>query len=236
MRPSGRSASISAVHHDILGFYIIRRIITIESVMLNYLVLILGLFLLAVAVTMVLRALTSPRGPSTETIEQIGHYGFAGSLPARGRRAHRGRPERLDDFAASAGRWFGSRFGRLKGEDYRARLITAGMYTWTPDRLLGDKFLGAVGGTIVALWLAALAAAAAYCSSSRASVARVLGWVLPIVHRRLARPEAPRAGRARAAGSHRPPRRDARGGAQLRRSRSVLRRRRSRSRSPRRSG
>ena len=50
--------------------------------MLNYLVLILGLFLLAVAVTMVLRALTSPRGPSTETIEQIGHYGFAGSLPA----------------------------------------------------------------------------------------------------------------------------------------------------------
>jgi hypothetical protein len=48
-----------------------------------HLILILGLFLLAVAVTMVLRALTSPRGPSTETIEQIGHYGFAApSRPA----------------------------------------------------------------------------------------------------------------------------------------------------------
>ena len=52
--------------------------------MFIHLVLILGLFLLAVAVTMVLRALTAPRGPSTETIEQIGHYGFAGSLPAAG--------------------------------------------------------------------------------------------------------------------------------------------------------
>src|SRR4029079_7313793 len=65
--------------------------------------------------------------------------------------------ERLDDFVASAGKWFGSRFSRLKGKDYRARLITAGMYTWTPDRLLGAKFLGAVGGAILAIWLAALA-------------------------------------------------------------------------------
>ena len=79
-----------------------------RAVMLNYLVLILGLFLLAVAVTMVLRALTSPRGPSTETIEQIGHYGFAGSLPASGGDEHTvAVRERLDDLLASAGRWSG---------------------------------------------------------------------------------------------------------------------------------
>ena len=111
-----------------------------------HLILILGLFLLAVAVTMVLRALTSPRGPSTETIEQISHYGFAGSLPAGGGEGHDlDVRQRVDDFVAATGRWFGSRFGRLKGKDYRARLITAGMYTWTPDRLLGAQFLGAVG-------------------------------------------------------------------------------------------
>ena len=77
--------------------------------MLNYLVLILGLFLLAVAVTMVLRALTSPRGPSTETIEQIGHYGFAGSLAASSEEHTVDVRQRVDDFVATAGRWFGSR-------------------------------------------------------------------------------------------------------------------------------
>ena len=71
--------------------------------MATYLVLILGLFLVAVAVTMVIRALNTPAGPSTETIQQIGAYGFAGSLPTESE------PERalsghLDDIATTAGR------------------------------------------------------------------------------------------------------------------------------------
>jgi len=144
-----------------------------------YLILILGLFLLAVAVTMVLRALTTPRGPSTETIEQIGHYGFAGSLPNAGGDGHTlDVRQRVDDFVASAGRWFGSRFGRLKGKDYRARLITAGMYTWTPDRLLGAQFLGAVGGAFVAVWLAALAGGGPLIFLAGIG-GLILGWILP---------------------------------------------------------
>jgi len=145
-----------------------------------YLILILGLFLLAVAVTMVLRALTTPRGPSTETIEQIGHYGFAGSLPNAGGDGHTlDVRQRVDDFVASAGRWFGSRFGRLKGKDYRARLITAGMYTWTPDRLLGAQFLGAVGGAFLALWLAALAGGGGPLLFLAGIGGLILGWILP---------------------------------------------------------
>ena len=50
-----------------------------------------------------------------------------------------------------------SRFTRLKGKDYRARLISAGMYTSTPERLLGTQFIGAVGGAFVAFWLGVLA-------------------------------------------------------------------------------
>ena len=46
------------------------------------LVLILGVVLLGIAVTMVLRAITAPAGPSTETIEQIGAYGFTGGVAA----------------------------------------------------------------------------------------------------------------------------------------------------------
>ena len=144
-----------------------------------HLILILGLFLLAVAVTMVLRALTTPRGPSTETIEQIGHYGFAGSLPAGGSEGHDlDVRQRVDDFVASAGRWFGSRFSRLKGKDYRARLITAGMYTWTPDRLLGTQFLGSVGGAVVAIWLAALAGGGPLLFLALIG-GLIVGWILP---------------------------------------------------------
>jgi tight adherence protein C len=148
--------------------------------MLIHFVLILGLFLLAVAVTMVLRALTTPRGPSTETIEQIGHYGFAGSLPA-GSGDEQGVDvrQRVEDLAGSAGRWFGDHFTRLRGKDYRQRLISAGMYTWTQERLLGTQVLSAVGGAFVALWLGFLAGGNSLLLLVVTIGAGVVGWVIP---------------------------------------------------------
>jgi tight adherence protein C len=145
-----------------------------------HLILILGLFLLAAAVTMVLRALTAPRGPSTETIEQISHYGFAGSLPAAGSEGHDfDVRQRAEDVVAGVGKWFGSRFSRLKGKDYRARLISAGMYTWTPERLLGTQVLAAFGGAFIALWLGFLAGGNSLLLFVVTIGAGVLGWILP---------------------------------------------------------
>ena len=60
-------------------------------------VLIIGLFILVVAVTMlVARQRRRPAGRSNETLEQIGAYGFAGSLPIAGREASRGRASGRD--------------------------------------------------------------------------------------------------------------------------------------------
>ena len=144
-----------------------------------HLILILGLFLVAVAVTMVVRALTSPRGPSTETIEQISAYGFAGSLPAAGEESQVPVRQRVDDVVGSVGRWFGSRFSRLKGKDYRARLISAGMYTSTPERLLGTQFLAAVIGGFLAFWLMLLAGANGLLVFVATIGAVVIGWIMP---------------------------------------------------------
>ena len=85
-------------------------------------VLILGVVLLGVAVTMVLRAITTPAGPSTETIEQISAYGFAGGAAAAASAAEAGPGlrVRLDDLTADIGRWLGRRMSRFKGADYRA--------------------------------------------------------------------------------------------------------------------
>ena len=147
--------------------------------MATYLVLILGLFLVAVAVTMVIRALNTPAGPSTETIQQIGAYGFAGSLPTESEPGQSLRGH-LDDVTTTAGRWIGTHFSRLRGKDYRSRLISAGMYTSSPDRLLGTQFLAAVGGGFLALWLVSLMGGSAALVLLATIGAVVIGWMLPM--------------------------------------------------------
>jgi len=145
---------------------------------MTYLALILGVFLLGVAVTMVLRALTTPAGPSTETIEQISAYGFAGTLPTS-TEAGPTVGARLGDLTGSVGQWLSRRFTRLRGRDYRARLVSAGMYTTTPERLLGTQLFVAIIAAFVWLWLGALAGASAPLLLLGTIGAVLMGWIAP---------------------------------------------------------
>ena len=144
-------------------------------------VLVIGLALLAVAITMILRGALASSSPSTETIDQIGAYGFAGSLPASAgddAPAIRLRA-RLGDLSGRIGRSLGTRFSRLRVADYRTRLIAAGMYSTTAERLLGAKFLGAIGGVFIWLFLGTLAGASGLVVVGGMVAAGVIGWVLP---------------------------------------------------------
>ncbi len=145
------------------------------------LVLILGVVLLGVAVTMVLRAITAPAGPSTETIEQIGAYGFTGGAAAAAAAAEAGPGlrVRLNDLTADIGRSLGRRMSRFKGADYRARLVAAGMYTTTPERLLGTQFLSALLGVFAVIGLGGLLGGSAGFILIASVAAAVLGWTLP---------------------------------------------------------
>ena len=78
------------------------------------------------------------------------------------------------------GQWLSRRFTRLRGKDYRARLVSAGMYTTTPERLLGTQFFVAVLAAFVWLWLGALAGASAPLLLLATIGAAVLGWVPPM--------------------------------------------------------
>jgi tight adherence protein C len=142
-------------------------------------ILIIGLFLLAVAVIMVARAATT-RTASTETIEQIGAYGFAGSLPASVEDGP-GVRGRLDDITGALGRGLLRRFERLRGNDYRSRLIAAGMYTTTPERMLGMQFIGAIALPFVWLALAKLAGLPSWFVLLTVVAAAVLGWCIPSI-------------------------------------------------------
>jgi tight adherence protein C len=142
-------------------------------------ILIIGLLLLAAAVTMVLRALTSPGGHSTETLEQISAYGFAGSLPTTGEHGPSLRV-RFDDLTSATGRWLQRHFSRLRGTDYRTRLIAAGMYTTTPERLLGTRLLAAIGAGFFWFLLTGIGGAETWLVLLGTIGAVVIGWVLPM--------------------------------------------------------
>ena len=146
--------------------------------MMIHFVLIVGLFLLALAVVMLARAVTT-RTASTETIDQIGAYGFAGSLPASDTDDGPGVRGRFEDLTGALGRGLLRRFERLRGNDYRSRLIAAGMYTTTPERLLGIQCVCAVLVPLVWLALAQLAGLPGWFVLVTTIGAAVLGWFIP---------------------------------------------------------
>jgi tight adherence protein C len=140
-------------------------------------VAIIGLFFLAIAVTMVVRAVLTPS--RSETIDQIGAYGFAGSLPTSVDDGPSLRV-RAGDLTGTIGRWLAQHFTRLKGRDYRSRLVAAGMYTTTTERLLGTQFLSAVGGAFLWIALAVTGGVQAWLFVLGLVGVVVLGWVLPM--------------------------------------------------------
>ena len=142
-------------------------------------ILIIGLFLLAIGVTMLIRAVTAPAGPSTETIEQIGAYGFAGSLPGSAAGDGPSIGTRVGELTARIGRGLVRRFDRFKGRDYRSRLIAAGMYTTTPERLLGTQFLCAVGAAFLWFLLGFAGGMSGLLVVLGGCAAVVFGWMLP---------------------------------------------------------
>jgi len=144
-----------------------------------HLILVVGLFFLAVAVTMLARALL-PSGRSSEALEQIGAYGFAGSMPSREAQNVRvGLRTRLDTLSTSLGRSLSQRFTRLRQRDRRARLISAGMYTTTPEMLIGMQFLFSLGGTFLWVLLGGLGGAPSWLVVFGAIFTGGLGWLLP---------------------------------------------------------
>jgi tight adherence protein C len=147
--------------------------------MMIHFILVIGLFFLAIGVTLLIRGVMTPAGPSTETIEQIGHYGFGGSLPDKADESAFDLRSALDDFVGRVGRWVSTRFKRANGRDYRSRLIAAGMYQTTPERLLGVQFLAAVGGPLLWLMLGVSGGMAGWLVVLGTLAVAVLGWKLP---------------------------------------------------------
>ena len=146
-------------------------------------VLILGLLLLAAAVTMVARAIATPGARSTDTLDQIDAYGFAGTLPTSS--AEHDRPsvgEWFGSLSGATGRWLTSRSSRFKLPDYRSRLISAGMYTASPERLLGMQLLTALGLAFVWVALGLFGGMSPVLVILITVGVAVVGWMAPTIY------------------------------------------------------
>jgi tight adherence protein C len=146
-------------------------------------VLIIGLFLLAIGVTMVARAAGTPGARSTEPLEQIDAYGFAGTLPRpAGEGEHVSVRERMGSLSGAIGRYLASRFSRFKMPDYRARLVSAGMYNVSPERLLGLQLLTAIGAAFAWFALGLFGGVATWLLLFGTVAVIVFGWLAPAIY------------------------------------------------------
>jgi tight adherence protein C len=149
---------------------------------LNF-ILVVGLITLAAAVTLIVRGLGARSGGTSETVEQIGAYGFAGTY---GSTVAQDEPvsvgQRLDNVASRVGGTIGRHFERIDEDKIRTRLIAAGMYTTSPGRVIGYQALLAAGAVFLWLWLGALGGFNPLLVVVGAIVIGFSGWVLPLAY------------------------------------------------------
>lgn len=144
-------------------------------------VLIVGLTLLAAAVFVLVRNATASRERADATIDQITAYGYSGTATGRAY-DDAGARRSFGDVASSIGARLRIRGIGVDEDEAREMLVSAGLYSTTPDRLLGYQVFSAVAGGLVLLWLGAVASFSTVWLVLFALFGVVLGWLVPLTY------------------------------------------------------
>jgi tight adherence protein C len=141
--------------------------------------LVIGLVLVAFAAMTLVRALTLPSqgGSSSETVEQIGAYGFSSTaVVADGDAA----PQRsLGDVAAGIAGTFTNRNREARETEIRRRLIAAGLYSTSPRTIVGYQLMASIGMFVLWALAALISGTAPVILVLGLFVAPMFGWILP---------------------------------------------------------
>jgi tight adherence protein C len=141
-----------------------------------FLLLILGVGLLGVSITALLRALTTNRLKATERLSAIDEYGFSAesTAPDIAFGADKTSVARL---LSAIGAAVTQRFGSIREEDIRAELMAAGIYGMSPRALIGYRVVTAFLLPTLVIVLGGLSLE----FIALAAVTVFLGWMLPLV-------------------------------------------------------
>jgi tight adherence protein C len=139
-------------------------------------VFLIGIVLTATAVALVAQGLRVSRLRASETLGQIGRYGFAGPVelnPVGGLRGV------LEDTAALIGSFLSGQLRLFDEERLRRELVSAGMYRITPRMIVGYQALAAVALPALWTWLAIATGMKAALTVLGFIVVLIVGWFGP---------------------------------------------------------
>jgi tight adherence protein C len=140
------------------------------------LTLLIGLVLTAVAVALIAQGVIAARLRAVETLSQIGHYGFSGSVDLEPSRGLRGL---FNDIAGGIGTIAVARLHLFNEELLRKQLIQAGMYRTSPRMLMGYQVLAVLALPALWIWFAIGTGTNTAFTIFGFLVAALIGWVGP---------------------------------------------------------
>jgi len=149
------------------------------------LIAVAGVLLLGAGVMILVVNLGKPRG-SSATIDQIQTYGYVAEATG-GSESESTARRPIDSVAGRLGDWLGRRSDRFGEEKMREKLISAGMYSTTPRKVLGYQVLAAIAFAMVILWLIPAMGGSIIFAIVMAVAAGVGGWFAPVYYVELKR-------------------------------------------------
>jgi tight adherence protein C len=143
----------------------------------------IGLLLLATAVVLITRGVIAGRLRTTDTLGQIGRYGFTVPVELKPADGLRGL---LDSAASAIGQFLTERLNVANEERLRKTLVSAGMYGTSPRTLIGYQLLAALGLPTLWIWLAVAGGTSTGMTIVVAIFLAGIGWFAPgfVVQRR----------------------------------------------------
>jgi tight adherence protein C len=152
-----------------------------------FLLLIIGVVLMAMCVALLGRAVALPRLRAISRLGQIDAYGFSASTDG-GPRATHAVTGAFNQLAKSLGSFFSGRMKGLSETDTKRELMAAGMYRTSPVALVGYRVISAISFLSAGLWVAASSGLPGPLKPLIVLIMLAVGWLGPvtIVRRRAA--------------------------------------------------
>jgi tight adherence protein C len=149
------------------------------------LIAVAGVLLLGAGVAILVVNLSKPRG-SSATLDQIQTYGYVAEATG-GSEAEGAARRPIDSAASRVGDWMARRSNRFSEEKLRDKLVSAGMYSTTPRKVLGYQVLCAIAASLFVLWLIPAGGGSLVFAVVLAVAAGVGGWFAPVYYVELKR-------------------------------------------------
>jgi tight adherence protein C len=142
--------------------------------------LIFGVTLIALACTLVLRAILLSRGRTVDTLGTIDAYGYATAAAAATGASRRASRTAVEELASTLGNLLARHMGPEQEAEVRRQLMAAGYYSTPPRRFMGYRVFSVVGLTLLYVWFMSAGGHSIVMLILTAPLAAAGAWFVPL--------------------------------------------------------